>query len=122
MASRKKPSVDLTVEQQRVLEMAIEFYIRLGLGQFSQIAQRIDILHGKRIGSDRMDRIRQLCEEMEEYALIDDSPMKLGDERCSIYTLTAFLLESRMACKPKQVRWAQNQIDALKEKNGEKIT
>ena len=38
MAEDKQPT--FKDSERRVLEMALEFYVRLGLGQFSQIGQR----------------------------------------------------------------------------------
>jgi hypothetical protein len=114
-------NLNLTDEQKRVLEMAIEFYIRLGLGQISEISTRLDLLHGGRLGPEKMERIRQLCEEME--GIIEDGcePLTLKDDEVSIYTLTAFLLESQMAGKVKSTKWAKERIQELKEKNKENI-
>jgi len=114
-------NVNLTDEQQRVLEMAIEFYIRLGLGQFSEIATRLNLLQGGRIEPEKMERIRQLCEEMEELAWGEGKPWQLKDDETSIYTLTAFLLEAQMAGKTKNVKQLKKRIAELKKKTKEKI-
>jgi replicative superfamily II helicase len=114
-------NVNLTDEQKRVLEMATEFYIRLGLGQFSEIATRLNLLHGNRIDPDKMERIRQLCEEMEELTFGDGKPWTLKDDETSIYTLTAFLTEAQMAGNKKNAKWAEERIAELKELNKEKI-
>ena len=110
-------NVNLTEEQKRVLEMAIEFYIRLGLGQFSEIFTRLDLLQGNRLDPDKKERLRQLCEEMQE--LTQD--WKLTDEETSLYTLTAFLIEAQMNNNEKSVRWAEKRIRKLKEEKKEKI-
>jgi hypothetical protein len=100
----------LTDHEMRVLDMALEFYIRLGLAQFSEIATRLDLLQGDRIKPQRLERIRQLCEEMEELCLDDGRPWSLHDEDTSAYTLTAFGLEARMAGNTKNARWAARRI------------
>ncbi len=116
-------NVNLTDEQKRVLEMMSEFYIRLGLGQFSEIATRLNLLQGNRIDPEKMDRIRQLCEEMEELAFGESGkPWNLKDDETSIYTLTAFMLEAQMAGNKKNAKWAEERIAELKEKNKERIT
>jgi len=121
MAASKK-NVNVNDEQKRVLEMAMEFYIRLGLGQFSEIATRLDLLHGKRIDPEKMERIRQLCEEMEELAWGEDGkPWNLKDEETSLYTLNAFLLEAQMAGRIKESKWAKDRIAEIQDKNKEKI-
>jgi hypothetical protein len=119
MASPK--NLNLTDEQKRALEMMTEFYVRLGLGQFSEIATRLDLLQGGRISPERMERIRQLCEEMEELAWGDGKPWGLEDDQTSVYTLTAFLLEAQMAGNRKNAGWAERRIAELKEKNSERI-
>ncbi len=102
--------LNLTDDERRVLEMAIEFYIRLGLGQFSEIATRLHLLQGDRINPQRLERIRQLCGEMEELAWGEGTPWNLKDEDTSAYTLTAFGLEARMAGNNKNARWADRRI------------
>jgi hypothetical protein len=94
--ARKKNDVAktlrLTDEQKHVLDMAIEFYIRLGLGQFSEIATR------------------QLCEEMEDLCWRGERPWNLKDEDTSAFTLTAFEMEARLAGNLKNARWADRRI------------
>jgi hypothetical protein len=96
--------------EMRVLEMALEFYIRLGLGQFSEIATRLDRLQGDRLKQERLERIRQLCAEAEELCWDDGRPWSLHDEDTSAYTLTAFGLEAKMAGNAKNARWAARRI------------
>lgn len=102
-------TIRLNEEEQHVLGMAIEFYIRLGLGQFSEIAQRLHLIHGDRIKEQRMERIRQLCDEAEELTL-EGRPWSLHDPETSAYTLAAFGLEARMAGNTKNAKWAARRI------------
>lgn len=100
----------LNEEEQHVLGMALEFYIRLGLGQVSEIAQRLHLIHGDRLKEQRMERIRQLCDEAEELTWNDGRPWSLHDLETSRYTLTAFGLEARMAGNTKNAKWAAKRI------------
>lgn len=105
--------LNLNEEQKRVLEMALEFYIRLGLGQFSEIATRLDLLQGERLHPEKREKIHELCEEMEEIVR-DEKPWALNDKEISVYTLTAFLLESMMSGKIKDALWAKKRIKKKK--------
>lgn len=117
--SRKK--LDVSDDQKKVLDLALEFYIRLGLGQMTDIAVRLDLLHGKRINPEKMERIRQLCEEMETILWEEGDPWDLGDDETSLYTLNAFLLESKMNGRLKATNWAEKRIQEIKDKTQEKI-
>jgi hypothetical protein len=103
-------TIRLTEDEMRVLELALETYIRIGLGQFSEIAQRLHLIHGDRLKEQRMERIRQLCEEAEELTWDDGRPWTLHDPETSRYILTAFGLEARMAGNTKNAKWAARRI------------
>lgn len=103
-------TIRLTKDEQHVLGMALEFYIRLGLGQLSEIGQRLHLIHGDRIKEQRMERIRQLCDEAEELSWDDGRPWTLHDPETSRYTLTAFGLEARTAGNTKNAKWAARRI------------
>ena len=51
-------------EQEVALENALELYIRMGLGQMVELGHRINILHGERLGEEKMKRLYELCAEM----------------------------------------------------------
>jgi hypothetical protein len=97
-------------DEQRVVEMALEFYIRLALGQFGEIATRLDLLQGKRLEPDKLERARRLCEELEEVVWGDRAPWRLDDDETSLYTLVAFGVEARLAGNDRGRRWAQRRI------------
>lgn len=103
-------TLKLSDTEQHVLEMALEFYIRMGLGQLSEIAQRLHLIHGDRIKPERLERIRQLCDEAEELTWDDGRPWSLRDDETSAYTLTAFGLEARMAGNKKNAEWVARRI------------
>jgi hypothetical protein len=103
-------TLNLNEEEQHVLGMAIELYIRLGLGQMSEIAQRLQLIHGDRLKQERMEHIRRLCNEIEELTLDDGKPWSLLDDETSLYTLIAFGLEARLAGNDRGQRWAQRRI------------
>ena len=103
-------TLKLSEIEQHVLEMALEFYIRMGLGQLSEIAQRLHLIHGDRIKAQRMERIRQLCDEVEELTWDDGRPWTLHDPETSRYILTAFGLEARMAGNTKNASWAARRV------------
>ena len=102
-------TIRLNEDEQRVLELALEFYVRLGLGQFSEIAQRYDLLR-PHLDPERLERLRQLAESMEEVCWHDAEPWHLADESTSLHTLIAFALESRLTGNTKGQRWAQRRI------------
>jgi hypothetical protein len=91
--------------------MSLEFYIRLALGQFGEIATRLDLLQGKRLEPDKVERVRRLCEELEEVVWGDGTPWRLDDDETSLYTLMAFGMEARLVGNDKGRRWAQRRID-----------
>ncbi len=103
-------TIRLTDDEQRVLELALEFYVRLGLGQFSEIAQRVDLIHGARLTPDQKHNVRQLCNELEDVLWASQAPWQLGDNDTSLHTLVAFGLDARLARNPKGQRWAQRRI------------
>ena len=100
----------LTDDERIALGMALEFYIRMGLGQVGEIAQRLNLLHGDRLTPEKMDRIRELCDEMEDVLWDDAPPWKLEDAETSDYTLTAFLLDARLTGNTKGERWARGRL------------
>jgi len=94
--------------------MALEFYIRLGLGQFSEIATRMNLLQGNRLTPEKLNKIYKLCEEMEEILWGDEEkPWDLKDDEISIFTLNAFLLESQIGGSKKSVNWVKNRLKEL---------
>jgi hypothetical protein len=111
--------IKITVDQRKTLEMALEFYIRLGLGQFSEIATRINLLHGERLDPDKLQRIAEICNELEELVW-EDKPWGIEDKEVSLYTLNAFLLEAQLAENFDSVRWCNRRI-RKKTASGEKI-
>lgn len=103
-------TIRLNEDEQHVLGMALEFYIRLGLGQCGEIAQRLHLIHGDRLKEQRMERIRQLCDEAEELTWDDGRPWSLRDDETSAYTLAAFGLEAKLAGNRKMAKWAYQRI------------
>ena len=97
-------------DEQRVVGMAVEFYIRLALGQFGEIATRLDLLQGKRLEPEKLERVRQLCEELEEVVWGGGAPWRLDEDETSLYTLIAFGVEARLVGNDKGQRWAQRRI------------
>ena len=100
----------LTEDEWIALEMALEFYIRMGLGQVGEIALRLDLLHGDRLTPEQKERIRELCDEIEAVLWEDAPPWRLEDAETSDYTLTAFLLDARLTGNKKGERWARERL------------
>lgn len=99
--------------------MALELYIRMALGQVSEIAQRLDQIHGERLTPEKMDRVRQLCEEIEDVLWDGAAPWRLEDAQTSAYTLTAFLLDARLSGNKKGERWVRRRL--AEREQGDKI-
>lgn len=114
-------NITLTEDQEKVLKLAVEFYIRLGLGRFSELFIHLNLLQGNRLGPEKLERIRQLCDEVEDLAFDDNKNWNLEDEETSIYTVIAFLLESQMNGNKKDVTWAKKRIKELKTLNKERL-
>lgn len=115
-----EPNIKLTLEQDKVLKLALEFYIRLGLGRFSEIFTQFNILQGSRLGPEKLERIRQLCEQIEDL-VFDDKVWNLEDEETSIYTIVAFHLDSILNNNKKDIVWANKRFKEMKTLNKEKI-
>lgn len=114
--------LELTDDQERVLEIALDFYIRLGLGQFSEIANRLHLLYGNKLPQNKLEKIKTTLEEIENILWDNEKPWTINDDHISIYTLTAFLTETQLANKKKNAEWTKKRIQELKSKNNEKIT
>lgn len=110
-------TLNLTRDDRIALSLALEFYIRMALGQASEIAQRLDLLHGKRLTPEKLDRIRLLCDEMEDVLWDGAAPWRLEDAETSSFALRAFLLDSRLSGNTKGERWALRLL-ADREANG----
>jgi hypothetical protein len=121
MATKKNLILELTPEEQTVLQLAMEFYIRMGLGQFSEIAQRLNLLYGDRIGEEKMDEIRRLCEELEDGMWDEAKQWDIKDPETSLYVLTAFLLDSKLTGNAPGVKYANKRIEEIKKKGKEQI-
>ncbi len=105
----KNKQVDINDTEQRVLEMALEFYIRLGLGQFSQIAQRLNLLCGRRLGKAKLEQITKMMNKLEEIVW-DGQPWMLRDDETSVYTVMGACVEGKMNSDTKFVEWAEARI------------
>jgi hypothetical protein len=103
-------TITLNQSERLVLELALEFYIRMGLGQVGEIARRLDLLHGERLTPAKRDRVRELCDQMEGVLWEDAPPWRLEDAETSNYLLTAFMLDARLAGNEKGERWARERL------------
>lgn len=112
-------SIRLSEDEQKVLELAMECYIRVGLGQFSELARRLDLTHGERLTEEQREEVRELADEMERTAL-GDVPWMLGDAETSLYTLLAFRLDARLSGNLAGVFWANKRIKE-KVRQGEQV-
>jgi hypothetical protein len=100
-------TIRLNDEERLVLANALDLYIRVGLGQFTEIAQRLDMIHGMRLETDQRARVAHLCGEIENVLWDDQAPWRLEDTETSLHTLVAFLLDGRLHGNAKQVQWAE---------------
>ena len=103
-------TLELTADERTVLAMALEFYIRMGLGQTSEIAQRLDLIHGERLTPEKLERIRVLCDDIEDVLWDGEAPWRLEDAETSAYTLTAFLLDARLTGNKKGEGWVRRRL------------
>ena len=78
-------------EKQTVL-LALEILGNLGIGKFSDVAVRLNLLHKKR-GEKVIAKLEKVFEMLE--ARISED-WRLGDEPTSLYTLVAYLLQARL--------------------------
>lgn len=106
----KTTTLTLTGDERTVLGLAVECYVRLGLGQVSEIARRFDLLHGTRLNPEKVEQVRRLCDEMEDVLWDGEDPWMLEDGQTSLYTLTAFLLDARLNGNKNGERWVKWRI------------
>ena len=105
-----RTTIKLTEDERLALAMALEFYIRMGLGQVGEVARRLDLLHGERLTPAKRERLHELCGEVEDVLWDDAAPWRLEDGETSDYLLTAFLLDAKLAGNKKGERWARGRL------------
>lgn len=98
-------------EKQRVLGHALELYVRVGLGQFGEIARRLDSIHGSRLSAEQRAEVARLCDEIELVMWGEQKPWRIEEPETSLFTLLAFLIEGEVLGNQSQVRWAQRRCD-----------
>lgn len=110
-------NLDLTDKQTVALRLALDFYIRLGLGQFTELATRFDLMYGKNISSSKLAKLRKLCNEMEKVigGGIDGDEAVYGSKEASAHVLNAWLIEAQMLNDRKLIKNLKKQI-AIAEK------
>lgn len=105
----------LTKPEQVVLDTALEFYIRLGMGQFSEIGTRFRLLaHDRELVP--YGRIAAVMEEMEG-SVWAGSPWRITDRQTGMHTVVAFLLQARLRGDDREQRWAYRRIRALRRRD-----
>ena len=96
------------------MDTALEFYVRLGLGQCSEIGTRLRLL-----AQDRefvpYDRIAATLSELERDVWAA-RPWRLSDRATGLHTLIAFLIQARLRGDAREQRWAQRRVRALKQR------
>jgi len=113
----KNVVLSLTPEEAEALDLALEFYIRLGLGQLSEIGNRLELLLGKH-GRTHLDTIKEQMEQCEQLLHEDGKPCCLGkDNEVSAYTLTAFLIQSKLVGNHKGIKWAKQRLQRMGDAN-----
>ncbi len=117
MSQDKNVVLSLTPEEAEALDLALEFYIRLGLGQLSEIGSRLELLLGKQ-GRAHLDTIKEQMEQCEQMLHEDGKPCCLGKDReISAYTLTAFLIQSKLIGNQKGMKWAKQRLQRMGDAN-----
>lgn len=98
----------LKTEEKAVLNYALEHYIRLGLGQLSDIANRLSLLLLPN------NRTNETFREVQD--LLDEAENKLGgawtfnDPRVTRYTLVALLLQARLNDDDEAIAWVKQRL------------
>jgi hypothetical protein len=117
VSQEKNVVLSLTPEEAEALDLALEFYIRLGLGQLSEIGSRLELLLGKH-GRAQLEFIKEQLEQCEQILFDDGKPCCLGKDReVSAYTLTAFLIQSKLIGNHKGIKWAKQQLQRMGDAN-----
>lgn len=97
----------LSSEERLVLNLALEHYIRLGLGHFSDIATRLSLLLlPGQYESEKLGELHNVLFECEK--LIE--PWTLRDEKVSRYTLVALLLQARLNKDKETEAWVEERL------------
>jgi len=104
----------LTESEQVVLDTALEFHIRLGLGQFSEIGMRLRLLtHDRELTP--YDRITATLSELERDVWAG-TPWRVGDRQKGLHTLIAVLIQARLRGDSREERWARRRVRALRQR------
>ena len=105
----------LTRPERVVLDTALEFYVRLGLGQFSEIGTRFRLLaHDRELVP--YERIAAVMDDVER-SVWAGSPWRITDRRTGMHTLVAFLLQARLRRDAREQRWAHRRIHAMRRRD-----
>lgn len=105
----------LTKPEQVVLETALEFYVRLGLGQFSEIGTRLSLLtHDRELVP--YERIASVMEDLER-SVWGGSPWRITDRQTGMHTVVAFLLQARLRGNDREQKWAHRRIHAMRRRD-----
>jgi len=105
----------LTESEQVVLDTALEFYVRLGLGQLSEIGLRLRLLtHDREFVP--YDRITATLSELER-DVWTGTPWRVGDRQAGLHTLIAVLIQARLRGDAREERWARRRVRALRQRD-----
>lgn len=98
----------LTPTEKKVLESALEFYIRLGLGQVGEIGTRLALLtHRTDVDLKPLQDALTATEEKIK-------PWKLEDAKTSAHTVAAFGIQCRLGDAYQGAEWAAKRLRELK--------
>lgn len=97
----------LSERDAHVLDEMCELYIRIGLGQLSEIGKFISLLF-----SNRDINIQHICDTLKklENDLLENKEWKLDDIETSSNVIAAFGIQSKLGENYKAWEWASRQL------------
>lgn len=101
----------LNKQEIRVLELALEHYVRLGLGQLSDIAIRLSLLLTS-IEKEKLTRLQELMAEAEQAI---GGSLNFSNSEVSRYTLIALLLQARLNNDLVAIKWITERLKTTKD-------
>lgn len=109
--------LSLTTAEKETLDVILEFYIRLGLGQLSEIATRLRLLTEKRPKAVT-EEVMQSLKALEAKLFEGERPWRLEDVATSPHTLLAFAIQAKLQGNMESLEWAMLR---LREMRGETL-
>jgi hypothetical protein len=103
----------LSESEVTVLKAALDLYFGLGLGRLSEVGRILPLLWHSRSDVETA-RVAGILAELESDLLIGRRPWTVRDKECSLHTLIAFAVRSRLLEDYDAWKWASRRVRRMK--------